>query len=124
LPVSACRCSCLGSRDDKRKNGPRSISFLAADGDGEPIRPNAKIRFRMDPQARIRKVIESVTKKPVTLAADESLFDSGVLDSFALADAVTGLESEFGIKVPDADLNPRKFDSIARIDEYIAQRLV
>lgn len=78
----------------------------------------------MDPQARIRKVIESVTKKPVTLDADESLFDSGVLDSFALADAVTGLEAEFGIKVPDADLNPRKFDSIARIDEYIAQRLV
>jgi len=78
----------------------------------------------MDLQDRIRRVIESVTKKPVTIAAEESLFDSGVLDSFALADAVTGLESEFGIKVPDADLNPRKFDSIARIDEYIAQRLV
>ncbi len=78
----------------------------------------------MDSQARIRKVIETVTKKPVTLTADESLFESGVLDSFALADAVTGIEDEFGIKVPDADLNPRKFDSIARIDEYIAQRLV
>ena len=78
----------------------------------------------MDSQARIRKVIETVTKKPVTLTPDESLFESGVLDSFALADAVTGIEDEFGIKVPDADLNPRKFDSIARIDEYIAQRLV
>jgi acyl carrier protein len=77
----------------------------------------------MDAEARIRKVIETVTKKPVTVATDESLFESGVLDSFALADAVTELESEFGIKVPDADLTPRKFDSIARIEEYISQHL-
>jgi acyl carrier protein len=32
---------------------------------------------------------------------------------------VSALEQEFSIKIPDRDLNPRKFDSIARIDTYL-----
>ena len=34
---------------------------------------------------------------------------------------VSGLEEEFSFKVPDADLNPRKFDSIARIETYLSE---
>jgi acyl carrier protein len=34
---------------------------------------------------------------------------------------VSGLEEEFSFKVPDADLNPRKFDSIARIEAYLSE---
>jgi acyl carrier protein len=49
----------------------------------------------------------------------ESLFDSGFLDSFALVDVVAALESEFGIRIPDSDLNPRKLESISRIVAYI-----
>jgi acyl carrier protein len=75
----------------------------------------------MEVQDRIRKVIEAVTKKKVTAAPDESLFDAGILDSFGLADAVAGLETEFGIRVPDADLTPRKFDSIERIEAYLTE---
>lgn len=45
-----------------------------------------------------------------------------MLDSFALPDLVSALEQEFSIKIPDSDLNPRKFDSIARIESYIAAR--
>jgi len=74
----------------------------------------------MDTQGRIRQVIETVTKKKVTAAPDESLFDAGVLDSFGLADAVAALETEFGVRVPDSDLTPRKFDSIERIEQYFA----
>jgi acyl carrier protein len=36
---------------------------------------------------------------------------------------VGGVEKEFGIKVPDSDLHPRKFDSLARIADYIATRV-
>jgi acyl carrier protein len=54
---------------------------------------------------------------------EESLFDSGFLDSFALPDLVSDLEREFGIKIPDSDLNPRKFESIARIQSYIESRM-
>ena len=76
----------------------------------------------MDRQARILTLIRQVTKKDVTPAADESLFDSGLLDSFALADLVNALEKEFAIKIPDADLNPRKFDSLERIESYLESR--
>ncbi len=73
----------------------------------------------MTTQERIVRVIQTVAQKPVPTDAEESLFESGVLDSFALPDMISGLEKEFGIAVPDADLNPRKFDSIARITDYI-----
>jgi acyl carrier protein len=47
------------------------------------------------------------------------LFDSGYLDSFALADLVAALEKEFGVKIPDSDLNPRKFETVERIESYL-----
>jgi acyl carrier protein len=74
----------------------------------------------MTTQERIARVIQAVAQKPVPADPDESLFESGVLDSFALPDMISGLEKEFSISVPDADLNPRKFDSIARIADYIS----
>jgi acyl carrier protein len=36
---------------------------------------------------------------------------------------VSELEREFGIKIPDSDLNPRKFESIAKIQSYIESRM-
>jgi acyl carrier protein len=74
----------------------------------------------MTTQERILAVIQKVADKPIPADPEESLFESGVLDSFALPDMVGALEEEFGLKVPDADLNPRKFDSVARIADYIA----
>lgn len=74
----------------------------------------------MTTQERVAAVVNKVAQKPVPADPEESLFESGVLDSFALPDMISGLEEEFGITVPDADLNPRKFDSLARIAEYIA----
>jgi acyl carrier protein len=68
---------------------------------------------------RVQAVVENVAGKPVPSDPEESLFDSGVLDSFALPDVISAIEKEFGVKVPDADLNPRKFDSLTRITAYI-----
>lgn len=73
----------------------------------------------MERRSKIIEIIQSVTKKQVTPAADESLFESGLLDSFGLPDLVSALEKEFGLQIPDSDLNPRKFDSIERIEEYL-----
>jgi len=75
-----------------------------------------------DLQARIVGIVQKVSGQPVKISADESLFDSGLLDSFALPDMVGALENEFGIKVPDSDLTPRKFESIASIERYIESR--
>jgi acyl carrier protein len=76
----------------------------------------------MGPEARILKVLQNISKKEITPAADESLFVSGLLDSFALTDFVAGLEEEFGVSIPDSDLSARKFDTIQKVSAYIAQK--
>ena len=73
-------------------------------------------------QDRIVGIIEKVSQRPVQVGPDDSLFDSGILDTFALPDMVTAIEEEFGLKVPDSDLTPRKFESIASIGRYIESR--
>ena len=76
----------------------------------------------MDTQTRILTLVRQVAGKPVDPAPDESLFESGLLDSFSLTDLVGAIESEFSIRVPDSDLVPRKFDSVSRIQAYIQSR--
>lgn len=71
---------------------------------------------------KIIALILSVSKRDVAPEPDESLFDSGYLDSFALPEMVCELEREFAIRVPDSDLNPRQFETIARIESYLASR--
>jgi len=68
---------------------------------------------------RLLGVLKTVTAQPLPANDEESLFESGLLDSFALPDLVSAIEQEFSIKVPDRDLNPRKFDSIARMEAYL-----
>ena len=75
----------------------------------------------MDKRKQILDVIRKVSGKELSPEPDESLFDSGLLDSFALPDMVGELETVFGVKIPDADLTPRKFDTIERIEEYIEE---
>jgi acyl carrier protein len=76
----------------------------------------------MEVQARILKVLRQVTGKEINPGVDDSLFVSGLLDSFALTDFVGGLEEEFGISVPDSDLSARKFDTIGKVEAYLASK--
>jgi acyl carrier protein len=76
----------------------------------------------MHTQTKIIEIVKQVAGKPVDPAPEESLFESGVLDSFTLADLVSALEAEFSVKIPDSDLSPRKFDSVARIQAYLQSR--
>lgn len=73
-------------------------------------------------QAKIAAVIQRVSKQDLHIDPEESLFDRGLLDSFALPEVVSALEAEFGIQVPDSDLTPRKFESLASIERYIESR--
>ena len=76
----------------------------------------------MDQRTKIVAILQKVAGKPIQTSPDESLFEAGLLDSFTLTDLVSALESEFSIRIPDSDLTPRKFDSIARIDAYVQSR--
>ena len=48
-----------------------------------------------------------------------NLMLNGFGDQAAIETIRAGLEKEFGVKVPDSDLNPRKFDSLSRIESYL-----
>jgi acyl carrier protein len=76
----------------------------------------------MSKQPGILKVIHAVSDLSTDPAPDESLFDSGTLDSFTLPDLVTGLEKEFDVKIPDADLVPERFDTVNKIEAYLDSR--
>jgi acyl carrier protein len=76
----------------------------------------------MSKQEKITDIVKRVSKKSVAPDPEESLFDSGYLDSFALTDMVTALELEFGLTIPDTDLSPRRFESVARIEQYLDTR--
>ena len=76
----------------------------------------------MSKQDKITEIVKRVSRKPIAPEPDESLFDSGYLDSFALTDMVAALEQEFGLNIPDSDLSPRRFESVARIEQYLDAR--
>ena len=78
----------------------------------------------MSKQAGILKVIHAVADVDGDPAPDESLFDSGTLDSFTLPDLVTGLEEEFCVSIPDSDLVPERFDTIHKIEAYLDSKVV
>jgi len=52
-------------------------------------------------------------------AAGDDLFKMGALDSFALVDFLGVLETETGIKVPDADVKAANFQTVEAIERYV-----
>jgi len=73
----------------------------------------------MDMRPGIIKVLQTVAGEPLDPAPDESLFASGMLDSFALTDFISGLETEFGVTIPDSDFSARKFDTVEKVEQYL-----
>lgn len=57
------------------------------------------------------------------LAADESLTESGVLDSMGVLELITFIEERYGFSVPDEDTLPENLDSIERLVGYVERRL-
>lgn len=53
---------------------------------------------------------------------DQSFLETGIIDSLGIVQIVAFVESELGAPVPDTDLVPANFDSIARIAAYVERR--
>jgi acyl carrier protein len=73
----------------------------------------------MNKRPGILKVLQAVAEQPLDPAPDESLFTSGMLDSFVLTDFISGLETEFNVKIPDSDFSARKFDTVEKVEQYL-----
>jgi acyl carrier protein len=59
---------------------------------------------------------------PSSLAPDDDLLASGLIDSLGVTQLVAFLEDRFGITVSDADLVPANFQSLAQIGAYVASK--
>ena len=53
------------------------------------------------------------------LGDDDNLFESGVLDSAGLVTFIGDIERQYGISIPDEELLPENFQSIAAMANYI-----
>ena len=58
------------------------------------------------------------------LAAEQSLFDSGILDSIGVLSLVTWLETEFEFIADDDDVIPENIDGIAPLVRYVQRKRV
>lgn len=67
-------------------------------------------------------VRELLAKRSIdrTVGYDDSLTDSG-LTSLDIVNLMLGIETEFGIKIPDRDMTPSNFRSIAQIDRLVGR---
>lgn len=54
-----------------------------------------------------------------SIAHDEDLLASGVVDSHGLLQLVTFLRERCGVEVPEEALTPENFQTIAAIDAYV-----
>jgi acyl carrier protein len=56
------------------------------------------------------------------MSDNESLLEAGLIDSTGILELVSFLETEFGIRIADADIIPDNLDSIAKIVAYVERK--
>lgn len=71
-----------------------------------------------------RLVRELLAKRSIDRAVgnDDNLTESG-LSSLDIVNLMLGVEGEFAIKIPDREMTPANFRSIARIDRLVCALL-
>lgn len=74
----------------------------------------------MDTTDQIRAYIEKTFGKAV--GVDDSLLDSGLLDSIGIFEVATFLESAFGITVEDEAIIPEHFETVALIANFVNRK--
>jgi acyl carrier protein len=55
-------------------------------------------------------------------APDDDLLTKGLVDSHGVMELVGFLEERYGISIADDDLTPENFQSLVRIEEYVARK--
>ncbi|MCR4405891.1 MAG: acyl carrier protein [Anaerolineae bacterium] len=73
---------------------------------------------------QIRKyIIDNFLVSNEDFTDDDSFLEQGIVDSTGLLELVMFVEESFGFAVPDEDIVPEHFDSVARLAAYIHQKL-
>jgi acyl carrier protein len=80
------------------------------------------------PPEHLKKIIRTYILEDLLLGAeqeigdDESLVDSGILDSTGAVELVAFLENTFGFKVDDHEIGPDNLETISRICNLITRK--
>jgi acyl carrier protein len=94
-----------------------------------PNGANAKSHMRAKQRAIEATLIAYIREEclsrhgKVELADETNLFEAGIVDSAGLLSFIGFIEKEYGLTVPDEDLLPENFVTIARIAKYIRAHL-
>jgi acyl carrier protein len=76
------------------------------------------------PEERILNFV--VDKFPLarkkSIAVEDDLLESGIIDSLGILDLVSFLEQEFGIVVADDELVPDHFQSVAHLTRFVEHK--
>jgi acyl carrier protein len=59
----------------------------------------------------------------LNLGANDSLVENGILDQTGVLELVLFVEDTYRFDVPEADLVPENFDTIANIASYVIRRM-
>lgn len=78
----------------------------------------------MTVQERVRQfIVENYyVTSPAELGDGASLIEGGWVDSTGMLELIAFLESEYGVRVADAEMVPENLDSIARIAAFVARK--
>jgi acyl carrier protein len=71
------------------------------------------------------KIADELLNQPDrTIAPDEKLISSGLIDSFSLVDLSLLVEDLFDVLIDDSELNAETFDTLQELAELIEDRLM
>jgi acyl carrier protein len=75
---------------------------------------------------QLREFVTANFYVPSAVVIDDipSFLDHGILDSTGVLELVTFIEGKFGISVPDHELVPSNFDSLAALSAYVERKRV
>lgn len=69
-----------------------------------------------------RFIIETIALDGETIARDEDLLETDILDSLMIVELVSFLEARFGIRVQDDDLLPENFRTVNEIVAFVERK--
>lgn len=87
---------------------------------------STKATARSSIEQQLRKFLADnfiLENQGADIDSEESLTQSGVLDSMGVLELIMYIEEEFGVRIPDEDTLPENLDSISRVVSYVSRRL-
>jgi acyl carrier protein len=80
----------------------------------------------MDVQTTLREFIQQnflARKGGHDLSNDESLLETGLVDSAGIFELVGFIERTFNVEIDDADIVPENFESVNTLSAYVTSKL-